>query len=185
MEENNREEKDELFDDAARIVVRYQDASTSLIQRRLKLGYNRAGRLMDALTEANIVTPGIGPFDRKVLFKTEKEVCDFLKVEYQKSAQPVDDIHTEHHTTKVKFGNEQKANIAVRASHGKLTLQMLATEKQIDDKITPSDIQNLPRVELMFSDTKSIDVMIAALQVIKKNATTPPRHNFDQLAMAC
>jgi S-DNA-T family DNA segregation ATPase FtsK/SpoIIIE len=42
-------EKDGLFEDAARIIVQNQMGSTSLIQRRLKLGYNRAGRLMDQL----------------------------------------------------------------------------------------------------------------------------------------
>lgn len=79
-------EKDELFEDAARIVVREQNASTSLLQRRLKLGYNRAGRIMDSLVAEKIVSGGIGSEreggERKVLFKTELSLCDFLGIEY-------------------------------------------------------------------------------------------------------
>ena len=79
-------EKDELFEEAARIVVREQNASTSLLQRKLKLGYNRAGRIMDSLVDANIVSGGIGAKreggEREVLFKTELSLCCFLGIEY-------------------------------------------------------------------------------------------------------
>ncbi len=72
---NNR---DPLFEDAARLIVQNQMGSTSLIQRRMKLGYNRAGRLMDQLEAAGIVGPNQGSKAREVLFKTDMELQDFL-----------------------------------------------------------------------------------------------------------
>lgn len=92
-------------------------------------------------------------------------------------------ITTENLITKVLFGNDAKANIAVNVKEGTLTLQMLATEKQIGDKLEESDIQGLPKVEIEFFNTKSIDVLIGALQVIKKNYTPPP--SLDTFALAC
>ena len=72
-------EKDGLFEDAARIIVQNQMGSTSLIQRRLKLGYNRAGRLMDQLEEAGIVGENLGSKAREVKFKTEMELDHYLQ----------------------------------------------------------------------------------------------------------
>ncbi|CAK9253483.1 unnamed protein product [Sphagnum jensenii] len=72
-------EKDGLFEDAARIIVQNQMGSTSLIQRRLKLGYNRAGRLMDQLEEAGIVGENAGSKAREVKFKTEMELDHYLQ----------------------------------------------------------------------------------------------------------
>jgi S-DNA-T family DNA segregation ATPase FtsK/SpoIIIE len=71
--------KDPLFNEAASLIVQSQMGSTSLIQRRLKLGYNRAGRLMDQLEAAGIVGPSKGSKVREVLFKTEYELDQFLK----------------------------------------------------------------------------------------------------------
>ncbi len=71
-------EKDPLFEDAARLIVQNQIGSTSLIQRRMKLGYNRAGRLMDQLERAGVVGPNLGSKAREVRFKTEIELEDFL-----------------------------------------------------------------------------------------------------------
>lgn len=71
--------KDPLFNEAAALIVQSQMGSTSLIQRRLKLGYNRAGRLMDQLEAAGIVGPSKGSKVREVLFKTEYELDQFLK----------------------------------------------------------------------------------------------------------
>lgn len=60
-------DRDSMFDDAARVVVQNQHGSTSLIQRKLKLGYNRAGRIMDQLEAAGVVGPFEGSKAREVL----------------------------------------------------------------------------------------------------------------------
>lgn len=60
-------QKDEFFDDAARMVVINQQGSTSMIQRKFSIGYNRAGRIMDQLEAAGIVGPADGSKARKVL----------------------------------------------------------------------------------------------------------------------
>ena len=71
-------DKDPLFEDAARLIVQNQMGSTSLIQRRMKLGYNRAGRLMDQLERAGVVGPNLGSKAREVYFKTDVELQDYL-----------------------------------------------------------------------------------------------------------
>ncbi len=71
-------ERDELFAEAARLVVQYQQGSTSLLQRRLKLGYNRAGRLMDQLEQAGIVGPNLGSKAREVIIKSEADLEQYL-----------------------------------------------------------------------------------------------------------
>ena len=64
-------DRDPLFEDAARLFVLHQQGSTSLLQRKLKLGYNRAGRLTDQLEVAGIVGPSEGSKARKVLIPDE------------------------------------------------------------------------------------------------------------------
>ena len=71
-------ERDKLFEDAARLIVQNQMGSTSLIQRRMKLGYNRAGRLMDQLEAAGIVGENKGSKARDVLVKTEMDLEEIL-----------------------------------------------------------------------------------------------------------
>jgi S-DNA-T family DNA segregation ATPase FtsK/SpoIIIE len=71
--------RDPLFEEAARMIVQSQVGSTSLLQRRMKLGYNRAGRLMDQLEAAGIVGANQGSKARDVLFKTEMELEEFLQ----------------------------------------------------------------------------------------------------------
>jgi S-DNA-T family DNA segregation ATPase FtsK/SpoIIIE len=71
-------DKDPLFEDAAKVIVANQIGSTSLLQRRMKLGYNRAGRLMDQLEAAGIVGPNQGSKAREVLVKTESELQEIL-----------------------------------------------------------------------------------------------------------
>jgi len=64
-------DRDPLFDDAARLIVLHQQGSTSLIQRKLKLGYNRAGRIVDQLEAAGVVGPFEGSKAREVLIQDE------------------------------------------------------------------------------------------------------------------
>ena len=71
-------DKDPLFEDAARLIVQNQVGSTSLLQRRMKLGYNRAGRLMDQLESAGVVGPNQGSKARDVLIKTESDLSQHL-----------------------------------------------------------------------------------------------------------
>ena len=71
-------DRDSMFEDAAKMIVQNQMGSTSLIQRRMKLGYNRAGRLMDQLEMAGIVGPNLGSKARDVLVKTETELQQIL-----------------------------------------------------------------------------------------------------------
>ena len=71
-------DRDPLFEDAARLIVASQIGSTSLLQRRMKLGYNRAGRLMDQLESAGIVGGNQGSKAREVLVKTESELQHML-----------------------------------------------------------------------------------------------------------
>ena len=76
--ETNLEDRDTLFDDAARLVVKYQSGSTSAIQRRMKIGYNRAGRIIDELEAAGIVGPFEGSKARQVLIKNDVELEEVL-----------------------------------------------------------------------------------------------------------
>jgi S-DNA-T family DNA segregation ATPase FtsK/SpoIIIE len=92
FDENDEQEKaefdpnarDELFEDAARIIVQHQQGSTSLLQRKLKLGYNRAGRIIDQLEAARIVGPFEGSKAREVLVANEMALEQFLKDLYDK-----------------------------------------------------------------------------------------------------
>jgi len=71
-------DRDSLFEEAARLIVQNQVGSTSLLQRRMKLGYNRAGRLMDQLEAAGIVGPNQGSKARDVLIKTDADLQQHL-----------------------------------------------------------------------------------------------------------
>lgn len=68
----NPKDKDEFFNDAARLVVQSQFGSASLLQRKLGLGYNRAGQVMDQLEAAGIVGPHKGSKPREVLIQDEE-----------------------------------------------------------------------------------------------------------------
>ncbi|MCK9617153.1 MAG: DNA translocase FtsK [Lentimicrobiaceae bacterium] len=72
-------QRDELFEDAARLIVQTQQGSTSLLQRKLKLGYNRAGRIIDQLEAAGIVGQFEGSKPREVKISTEFALEQFLK----------------------------------------------------------------------------------------------------------
>jgi len=72
------DERDSMFDDAARLIVSSQSGSTSLIQRKLKLGYARSGRLMDQLEDAGIVGPSQGSKPREVHIKDIQTLEEML-----------------------------------------------------------------------------------------------------------
>jgi len=73
------DDKDALFEDAAAVVVKHQSGSTSLIQRKLRLGYNRAGRIIDQLEAAGIVGPFEGSKARQVLVRDEMALEELLR----------------------------------------------------------------------------------------------------------
>jgi S-DNA-T family DNA segregation ATPase FtsK/SpoIIIE len=70
---------DPMFEDAARVIVRHQQGSVSLLQRRLKLGYSRAARIVDQLEEAGIVGPNDGSKARTVLVENEEQLETVLR----------------------------------------------------------------------------------------------------------
>ena len=72
-------ELDVMFEDAARLMVSHQQGSTSLIQRKMKLGYNRAGRIIDQLEGAGIVGPFEGSKAREVLIKDMEHLEEMLR----------------------------------------------------------------------------------------------------------
>ncbi|MBB5637426.1 S-DNA-T family DNA segregation ATPase FtsK/SpoIIIE [Pedobacter cryoconitis] len=72
-------DRDSMFEDAARLIVMHQQGSTSLIQRKMKLGYNRAGRIIDQLEAFGIVGPFEGSKAREVLVLDEHELEQLLE----------------------------------------------------------------------------------------------------------
>ena len=78
MKDFDASDRDQYFEDAARLIVMHQQGSTSLIQRKLKLGYNRAGRIIDQLEAAGIVGPFEGSKAREVLIPDEYSLEQFL-----------------------------------------------------------------------------------------------------------
>jgi S-DNA-T family DNA segregation ATPase FtsK/SpoIIIE len=73
------EERDAMFEEAARCIVLHQQGSTSLLQRKLKLGYSRAGRIMDQLEHAGVIGPFKGSKAREVLVPDEMSLEQLLQ----------------------------------------------------------------------------------------------------------
>ena len=80
-------DRDALFEEAAKLIVMHQQGSTSLIQRKLKLAYNRAGRLIDQLEAAGVVGPFEGSKAREVLIKDELSLEQLLTGLREKHSQ--------------------------------------------------------------------------------------------------
>ena len=78
MKDFDPDDRDPLFEEAANLIVMHQQGSTSLIQRKLKLGYNRAGRIIDQLEAAHIVGPFEGSKAREVLIPDKYSLEQFL-----------------------------------------------------------------------------------------------------------
>ena len=79
--ENNIEDRDPIFKEAAEVVINAQQGSASLLQRKLKLGYNRAGRIIDQLEAAGIVGPFEGSKAREVMFRDVISLHEYLENE--------------------------------------------------------------------------------------------------------
>lgn len=86
------DDHDPLFDEARDLVVREGKASASLLQRRLKLGYARAARVLDELEEASIIGPGDGAKPREILI-TAKELATMDATDAPLSSIPTSDLH--------------------------------------------------------------------------------------------
>lgn len=96
FDNNNNEGFDYLLEDAAKLIVQSQSGSTALLQRRMKLGYNRAGRLMDQLEQIGIVGPNLGSKVRDVLIKTDAEFEHYLENRFKFFKNDIQIFYQEH-----------------------------------------------------------------------------------------
>lgn len=78
-EEVDLSERDKMFDEAAKLIVQFQQGSASFLQRKLKLGYNRAGRIVDQLEAAGFIGPFEGSKAREVLVKDMAQMEEILQ----------------------------------------------------------------------------------------------------------
>ena len=85
----DEDDRDDLFEEAARVIVMHQQGSASLLQRKLKLGYNRAGRLIDQLEASGVVGPHEGSKARQVLFPDEYSLEQFLQSSEQNKSSEI------------------------------------------------------------------------------------------------
>ncbi len=131
-------DKDPLFEDAARLIVSSQVGSTSLLQRRMKLGYNRAGRLMDQLESAGIVGINQGSSDREVLIKSEIDLQNYFDTGIIETAGVVNNFNLE------QFLEENKERIEKR----RIELQKAIEDEKLNNK------KEQIRLELLQKDRK-------------------------------
>lgn len=118
-------DKDPLFEDAARLIVASQIGSTSLLQRRMKLGYNQAGRIMDQLEAAGIVGENQGSKARDVLIKTESELQNYFEYGILSYSSGADQINMR------SFYEEHRNEIEAKKEE---LLQQLEDEKLRNEK---------------------------------------------------
>lgn len=131
-------DKDPLFVEAARLIVDHQQGSTSLIQRKLTIGYNRAGRLMDQLEEAKIVGPSEGCKARIVLVDNPESLESYLL----KLDQRISEITSERMLLiESKIEDAEKYIHNISAAH--------------------NNISSLEKCVLRIEKTKDIDVLYA------------------------
>ncbi|MGN6401998.1 MAG: DNA translocase FtsK [Flavisolibacter sp.] len=112
FDNNNIDGFDPLLEDAARLIVQSQSGSAAFLQRRMKLGYNRAGRLMDQLEQIGIVGPNLGSKLRDVLIKTDAEFEHYLENDFKfyKTEMPIfyETHRIEIEEKRQKFQEEQR-----------------------------------------------------------------------------
>lgn len=114
--------RDPIFNEAARIVVMRQNGSTPLIQRKLKIGYNRAARIMDQLEAAGIVEPFEGTKNREVLILDEYSLEELLgTLEHEKKCSL-----TEH-----KSYNSSSKNVNLFKPEKKETIRIQLKDEKI------------------------------------------------------
>jgi tetratricopeptide (TPR) repeat protein len=109
--ESDLNERDPLFEDAAKLIIASQIGSTSLLQRRMNLGYNQAGRIMDQLELGGIVGVNQGAKARDVLIKTESDLIRILQIPKILSGYFVKDLKLkwDEISEKCKINNSSKA----------------------------------------------------------------------------
>ena len=157
-------EYDTLFEDAAKLVVIHQQGSTSLIQRSLKLGYNRAGRIIDQLENAGIIGPFEGDKARAVLVADEYELENIL-------VNLTGTIAPEPETTPKSKGDYQLIN----ERHGEPI--HLVTNEALIWELTQKDYPNIMHHINRFNDASA-----SKLRAISNNVrlvSRQPDQDFD------
>jgi len=86
---------DELYPEAYKLVVSSGKASASFLQRRLRVGYARAARLLDLLEERGVIGPGEGAKPREVLIKSDANTADIAEEEYKDEIDVSDETNEE------------------------------------------------------------------------------------------
>jgi hypothetical protein len=130
----NIEDLDPLLGDAAQLIVSNQSGSTSLLQRRMKLGYNRAGRLMDQLEAIGIVGPHRGALSRDVLIKDVNNLSDTL-LNVGITLDPLS-------FKKIQTQNEENIIIDSASNKTESIKKNIVTNKNIDETIYPVTFMN-------------------------------------------
>lgn len=146
---------DPLFIEAARIIIEHQQGSSSLLQRKLKLGYNRANKLIDRLEIAEIISPFKGSIERTVLIPNTNQLERFLKQErlnnkkidyFKKNILP---LHEELISSKVlKILKEQEIAKENKLKES-LKQEILIKEQKKEEEEKIRNLKNKIRKELI------------------------------------
>lgn len=124
LEEVDMGRLDPLFEDAARLIVIHQQGSTSLIQRKFAIGYNRAGRIMDQLEKAGIVSEESGSKAREVFILCENDLELNLKLRSQSDISSIDNKVVQ------QFIIEHEAEIEEKSNYYKSLIQRKKEEQE-------------------------------------------------------
>ncbi len=156
-------DRDTLFEDAARLIVMNQEGSASLLQRKLKLGYNRAGRLMDQLEVAGIIGPFQGLKNRKVLISDEIKLdylfkSDlFLKNEFYFNTKLLSSYEDEINSRVNKYYSELKIkeenNLKEQIKFEILAKEEQKKEKRRKEELRKEVLKELQQEGLIFNDS--------------------------------
>lgn len=150
---------DPLFEESARLIVKEQMGSTSLIQRKFSIGYNRAGRLMNQLEKAGIVGVARGSKPRDVLVKNEKEL-ERIFVVVKKNAKSQSKVAP----TESKFANPPKQKVRFSGDSGDFS------PKKSPKSNVPNNIFGI--TEDYFNNTKeAVYSLVSLYNEIKSDVT--------------